>query len=109
MFGGSDFSRVERNFTIGQSPKIWGNFSKIFIKIKKKIEQILKKFRKMQIFQKFFNLRAGHKFFIMGKIKYLIWTCYLGWLGGRSPEGRINFRKFVEIGNVKFNNFTKIA
>ena len=26
--GGSDFSRLERNFTIGQSPKIWGNFSK---------------------------------------------------------------------------------
>ena len=25
------------------------------------------------------------------------------------PEGRKNFRKFVEIGNVKFNNFTKIA
>ena len=33
--GGSDFSRVERNITIGQSPKIWGNFSKIFIKINK--------------------------------------------------------------------------
>ena len=23
---GSDFSRVERNFTIGQSPNIWSNF-----------------------------------------------------------------------------------
>ena len=31
MFGGSDFSEVERNFTIGQSPKFWGNFSKIGI------------------------------------------------------------------------------
>ena len=30
---GSDFSRVERNFTIGQGPKVLGNFSKICIKI----------------------------------------------------------------------------
>ena len=37
MFGVSDFSRVERNITIGQSPKIWGNFSKICIKINKKL------------------------------------------------------------------------
>ena len=34
---GSDFLRVERNFTIGQSPKIWANFSKIYIKINKKL------------------------------------------------------------------------
>ena len=63
--GGSDFSRVERNFTIGQSPKIWGNFSKICIKINKKIEKIEKK---CNFFRKFFNFRAGHKFLIMGKI-----------------------------------------
>ena len=37
MFGGSDFLRVERNFTIGQSHKIWGNFSKICIKINKNL------------------------------------------------------------------------
>ena len=56
MFGGgSDFSRVEQNFTIGQSPKIWGNFSKICIKINKKNSKINEKIReKMQIFQKFF-------------------------------------------------------
>ena len=36
---GSDFSRVERNFTIGQSPKIWGNLSKICIKINKKLKK----------------------------------------------------------------------
>ena len=33
MFGGSDFSRVERNFTIGQSPRLWGNFSKYALKL----------------------------------------------------------------------------
>ena len=54
MFGGSDFSRVERNFTIGQSPKIWGNFSKICIKINKKLKNIEKIREKMQIFQKNF-------------------------------------------------------
>ena len=32
VWGWSDFSRVERNFTTGQSPKIWGHFSKIRIK-----------------------------------------------------------------------------
>ena len=42
MFGGSDFSRMERNFTIGQSPKIWGNFSKICIKINKNLKVIEK-------------------------------------------------------------------
>ena len=36
---GSDFSRVERNFTIGQSPKIWGNFSKIWLKINKNFDK----------------------------------------------------------------------
>ena len=37
--GGSNFSRVERNFAIGLSPKIWHNFSKICIKINKKLEK----------------------------------------------------------------------
>ena len=50
---GSDFSRVERNFTIGQSPKIWGN-SKICIKINKKLKNIEKIREKMQFFQKIF-------------------------------------------------------
>ena len=43
---GSDFSRVERNFTIGQIPKIWGDFSKFalkLIKICKIIGNILEK------------------------------------------------------------------
>ena len=52
--GGSDFLRVERNFTIGQSPKIWGNFSKICIKINKKLKNIEKIREKMLIFQKIF-------------------------------------------------------
>ena len=54
MFGGSDFWRVERIFTIGQSPKIWGKFSKICIKINKKLKNIEKIREKMQIFQKIF-------------------------------------------------------
>ena len=51
---GSHFSMVERNFTIGQSPKIWGNFSKICIKIYKKWKNIEKMPEKMQIFQTIF-------------------------------------------------------
>ena len=59
MFGGSDFSRVERNFTIGQSPKIWGNFSKICIKINKKLKKILRKFEK--------NADFSENFLIFGR------------------------------------------
>ena len=55
MFGGgSDFSRVERNFTIGQSPKIRGNFSKIGIKINKNVQTYWENSRKMQISGKVF-------------------------------------------------------
>ena len=82
MFGGSDFLRVERNFTIGQSQKIWGNFSKICIKINKTLEKLRKFEKKCKFFRKFVNFRAGHKFLIMGKINNLIWTCCNG---GRSP------------------------
>ena len=38
MFWGSDFSRVERNFINGESPKICCNFSKVSIKINKKLK-----------------------------------------------------------------------
>ena len=71
MFGGgSDFSRMERNFTIGQSPKIWGNFSKIGIKINKNLQNYLENSRKMQIFRKSFkNFMAGNNFFMIGKIR----------------------------------------
>ena len=67
MFGGSDFSRVERNFTIAQSNKIWGNFSKICIKINKKLKKLRKFDKKCKFFRKFFNFRAGHRFLIMEK------------------------------------------
>ena len=77
------------------------------------MEKIMRKFeKKCKFFRKFFNFRGGgHKIVIMGKINNLIWTCCNGGFEGRSPppEGRKNFRKFVEIGNVKFNNLTKIA
>ena len=46
MFGGSDFSGVEPNVTIGQSPEIWGNFSRIGIKINTNLQNILGKFEK---------------------------------------------------------------
>ena len=46
MFGGSDFLRVERHFTIGQRPKIWGNFSKICIKINKNLHNYWENSRK---------------------------------------------------------------
>ena len=63
MFGGSDFSMLERNFTIGQSPKIWGHFSKICIKINKYLQNYWENARKVQIFRKsFFNFLAGNNF-----------------------------------------------
>ena len=67
MFGGSDFSRVERNFPIEQSPKIWGNFSKICININKKIEKYCENSRKNANFSaNFFNFLAGHNFLSIG-------------------------------------------
>ena len=54
IFGGSDFLRVERNFTIGQIPKIWGNFSKICIKFNKNLPNYWENSRKMQILRKVF-------------------------------------------------------
>ena len=54
MFGGPEFSSVERNFTIGQSPKIWGKFSKIWIKITKKWKNYWENSRKNANFQKGF-------------------------------------------------------
>ena len=37
---GSDFRGSERIFTIGQSTNIWGNFSKICIKINENFETL---------------------------------------------------------------------
>ena len=48
--GGSDFSSVEQNFTIGESPKNWGNFSKIGIKININLQNYWENSRKIQIF-----------------------------------------------------------
>ena len=61
--GGSDFSRVERNFTIGQSPKIWGNFSKMCIKFNKKLKKFWENSRKNANFsRKFFNFPGAINF-----------------------------------------------
>ena len=57
--GGSDFSRVKRNFAIGQSPKICGNFSKICIKIN------FKKLKKLRKFEK--NANFSENFLIVGR------------------------------------------
>ena len=42
MVWGFDFLGSERNSIIGQSPKIYGNFSKICIKINKNLKSIEK-------------------------------------------------------------------
>ena len=39
MFWGSDFSRVERNFTIGQSLKVWGIFQKFGLQFCRSIQK----------------------------------------------------------------------
>ena len=43
MFGESGFRGSDRNFTIGQSPQIWGNFSNICIKINKSLGKLSRK------------------------------------------------------------------
>ena len=58
---GSYFSRVERNFAIGQSPKIWGNFSKIGIKINKNLQNYWENSRKMQFFGENFFKFSGRE------------------------------------------------
>ena len=60
--GGVDFSRVKRNFTIGQSLKIWGNFSKICIKINKQLKNIEKIREKCKFLRKFINFQVGDNF-----------------------------------------------
>ena len=50
---GSDFSRVERHFTIGQSPKIWGRFEKMALKLIKIYKTIGKIREKYMFFGKF--------------------------------------------------------
>ena len=52
--GGPNFRGLERSFAIGQSPKIRGNFSKICIKINKKLKNIEKIREEMQSFRKEF-------------------------------------------------------
>ena len=101
---------------LGKALKLGVIFQKSALKLTKKIEKYWEIREKCKLFRNFFNFRAGHKFLIIGKIKILTWTCYNGghflYLGGGAaepPEGIKNFRKFLEIGNVKFNNFTKIA
>ena len=49
MIGGSDFSRVERYFNNGKSPLIWGNFSKIGVKINKYLQNYWESSRNMQV------------------------------------------------------------
>ena len=56
---GSDFRGSEWNFTIGQSPKIYGNFSKICIKISKNLKNYRENSRKNANFSEFFNFQEG--------------------------------------------------
>ena len=84
-------------------------FQIICIKINKHWNIIEKIREKCKSLRKLYNFRVGHKFLIMWKIKNLTWTCYNWGLGGGVPECRKMFRKIIEIDNVKFNNFSKIA
>ena len=90
MFGGPIFRGWNEFFSIGQSPKICGNFSKICIKINKKLKNIEQIREKCNFFRKFFNFRVGHKFLIMGQIKNLIWILLMWAQGAEPPEGRKN-------------------
>ena len=56
MFGGSDFSRVERNFPIGEALKFWVIFKKYQLKL---IENLLRKFEKIK--------EIPRKFFLFGR------------------------------------------
>ena len=56
---GSDFPGAELKFSIGQSPKIWCNFSNIYIKINKNLEKLLRKFQK--------NANFSENFLIFGR------------------------------------------
>ena len=88
MFGWYDFRVQERNFTIGQSPKIWGNFSKMCSKINKNVKKLLRKLET--------NRNCPENILIfgreMGKRRNMIWTGYIwrgsGERGRRGPQGK---------------------
>ena len=92
MFGGSDFWGSELSFTIGQSPQIWGNFSKIFIKINKNFEKYCENSRKMLIVPPNFLISG----WITGKIRKLMWLMGDSEGGGRRPPPR-KYKNFQEI------------
>ena len=54
LFVLTDFRGSERNFTIGQIPKIWGNFPKICMKIN---ENLLRNLEKNAKFSESFNFQ----------------------------------------------------
>ena len=63
MFGASDFRGSEWNFTIGQTPKIWGKFSKYALKLMK-IWKFIGTIRENGIFSEFVSIfLAGNNFF----------------------------------------------
>ena len=91
MFGGSDSSTVERNFTIGQSYKIWGNFTKICIKINKNLKKHWENSRENGRFSGYLSIFLGDiNFLIMGKIKYIICPWYNGVFGEACPRAPAN-------------------
>ena len=86
MFRWSDSSSVERNFTLGQSPNIWGNFSKISIKINKNLKNYSEILRKNADCSEFFKFSPRANFLIIGKIRNIIWAGYSGGSGGTAPR-----------------------
>ena len=86
MFGGGPIFRGWNEILLlGKALKFGVIFQKYALKLIKNGKNWENSREKCKFFRKFFNFRTGHKFLIMGKIKNLIWTCYHGVLGGRSP------------------------
>ena len=82
----------ETEFTIGQSPKIWGNFSKIGIKLIK-ICKIIGEIRENANFLERFFKFSEREYFIYTKNKELIWEGYSRGFGGGEPPKVENFSR----------------
>ena len=129
-FWGSVFRESERNFTIGQGPKIWGNFSKIWIKINKNVKLIEKIREKMQNFPNFLtekyqeiyrnNSCKINKFNYFPKISSCFsadsvknmsnWKFYpIRGSGGGAPRHSWIFVIFPKFPSCPFNFFPKLA
>ena len=98
MFGGSEFSMLERILLLGKAlGAIFQKYALKTINIWKIIEKIGEK---VQIFPENFLIFLL-AFLIMGNIRNRIWTGYNGGSGGRATR---RVKNLQEIGNVKLKN-----